>query len=205
MPTGIYVRTEYHGAILSQALKGIKKPPFSVEHKHKLSLARLGKKNSEETKMRISKSLKGHRGYMLGKNHTQETRKKMSEAKSGENNSAWKGGISVGDNRAAYFKEYKKAWVKNNYEKVLHNNLRRQAMKKGAEGSHTLIEWAAMKKNYGFECPCCHRKEQEIKLTQDHILPLSLGGSDSIDNIQPLCGSCNSRKNNKEKHYGLSI
>lgn len=61
-------------------------------------------------------------------------------------------------------------------------------------GSFTTAEWKALCRRFKNRCAWCKQKK---KLTVDHIVPLSKGGGNTIDNIQPLCYSCNSRKYNK--------
>ena len=62
-----------------------------------------------------------------------------------------------------------------------------------AEGSHTTQEWIDIKAKYGDRCLCCGRHESELKsvLEEDHVIPLSRGGTNWINNIQPLCEDCN--------------
>jgi 5-methylcytosine-specific restriction endonuclease McrA len=78
---------------------------------------------------------------------------------------------------------------------------RRRARKLAAGGSHTEEQWQALKAFYDNKCLCCGQREPAIRLTRDHVIPLTKGGSDSIDNIQPLCARCNAKKNNKKLDY----
>lgn len=101
------------------------------------------------------------------------------------------------EERNAYQREYGKA---NRDKLTLYTNARR-ARKLEAEGSHTEEEWQELKAFYNFKCLRCGKQEPDIKLTRDHVTPLTQGGSDFIGNVQPLCARCNSKKNNKHIDY----
>ncbi len=73
----------------------------------------------------------------------------------------------------------------------------RRARLKGSDGTHNLIEWERLKQLYDYTCPKCKQQEPKIKLTEDHIVPLSKGGANWIWNIQPLCIVCNKEKGRK--------
>jgi hypothetical protein len=69
--------------------------------------------------------------------------------------------------------------------------IRRRVRERGAAGSYTLKEFALICEKQGGKCAHCKKK---CKLTVDHIVPLSKGGTDFAYNIQGLCGSCNTQK-----------
>ena len=73
------------------------------------------------------------------------------------------------------------------------NHIRRQRMAAArAKGTHTPAEWIALKNE--FQCRCVRCGDGTMRLDKDHIVPVYKGGSDSIDNIQPLCARCNASK-----------
>ena len=71
-------------------------------------------------------------------------------------------------------------------------------------GSHTKVDWLQVLARFE-KCPRCNRfwgdipsrpdSRYKFKWTKDHIKPLLLGGTDDIENIQPLCYQCNFNKN----------
>ena len=81
---------------------------------------------------------------------------------------------------------------------------RRRARMKGAAGSFTTKEWNELIEKYD-RCPRCKRLWSEIPcprgrksvVTRDHMTAISKGGSNAIENIQPLCYSCNSKKGDR--------
>lgn len=68
-------------------------------------------------------------------------------------------------------------------------------------GSFTASQWKDLKAHYGNRCLCCGKHESEVVLSVDHIVPISKGGPNVIENIQPLCRLCNCRKNAKTIDY----
>ena len=132
-----------------------------------------GKILSTETKKKLSHSLRAL-GPEWGRKISQ-ARKLSSKTPRGETHWKWKGGLN-------------------------HQTVRRSLIYK-SEGQHTLKQWEALKLKYNYMCLCCKKQEPLIKLAADHIVPLSVGGSNDISNIQPLCKSCNSRKHTQTINY----
>lgn len=75
--------------------------------------------------------------------------------------------------------------------------------KRSNGGSHTRQQWLSKLAQFSY-CPHCQRswatipprpdKRYKHVWTKDHIVPLNNGGTDDIENIQPLCYQCNSSK-----------
>lgn len=70
---------------------------------------------------------------------------------------------------------------------------RRRARQQNAPvNDFTSEQWTEIKAAYKQRCAYCHKRR---KLTVDHVVPLSRGGSNTASNIVPACRSCNSSKN----------
>lgn len=143
------------------------------EAKEKIRRFFLGKKRSKNTIEKMRKS-------MLGKKHSEETKLKMREsAQRGEKNVNWKGGVT---DEARYRRE-------------------RRLRQYLSSGSHNKYQWELVKAWFNDTCLCCGKTG--LKLTEDHVIPLSKGGTDYISNIQPLCLTCNLRKFIKNTDYRI--
>jgi 5-methylcytosine-specific restriction endonuclease McrA len=71
-----------------------------------------------------------------------------------------------------------------------------------ASGTHTVEEWMDLLELYENRCLCCGEPgTPEKPITRDHVIPVALGGTHDIENIQPLCMPCNLVKGATEKDY----
>lgn len=61
-------------------------------------------------------------------------------------------------------------------------------------GSHTFAQAVQLINSVNGACAICGRTDSP---SIDHVVPISKGGSDGVDNLRVLCTSCNSRKGGK--------
>ncbi len=98
-----------------------------------------------------------------------------------------------------YKLEYNRAWRAAHPERARAWRSKHDALEYGAAGCHTAGEWIALCDQYGNRCLRCGHTD--VKLTKDHVIPLSLGGSNDVGNLQPLCHSCNCSKKDKTQDF----
>lgn len=86
------------------------------------------------------------------------------------------------------------AWSAAHPESRLDAERRRRARKANAPiNDFTAAQWRALQEAFSHRCAYCGKRAKG-HLTQDHVEPLSKGGSHTLSNIVPACRSCNSRK-----------
>lgn len=79
---------------------------------------------------------------------------------------------------------------------------RRRARKASAGGTYTAAEWRALCAALGNRCLACGSAGP---LTVDHVVPLAMGGSNGVENLQPLCNPCNVRKGRSVMDYRPAV
>lgn len=89
-------------------------------------------------------------------------------------------------------KSYERAYRQSNPDKMaVKVNRRRASIMNAPVNDLKASEWREVLEQYG--C-CVYCGASDRKLTQDHVIPLSKGGSHTKTNVVPACRSCNSKK-----------
>ena len=92
-----------------------------------------------------------------------------------------------------YYKKHPDKWTCQR-----HN---RRAREKNADGEYTETQWKKLVAFYAPDGKCLRCKKDPAKmknlhwkflrLTHDHVVPIGMGGTNDIGNLQPLCMPCN--------------
>lgn len=87
-------------------------------------------------------------------------------------------------------------WIERNPERAKELHVRSsqcyRARKRGAPGNGATLSELVL-----IHGPLCHLCKEATADTVDHVIPLSRGGSNYLENLKPACKSCNSRKGNR--------
>lgn len=78
--------------------------------------------------------------------------------------------------------------------KIVRKNAKAKRRTLEKSGKISLEQWSEILAKNNHQCVKC---KTDKRIEMDHIIPLSKGGAHSVENIQPLCRSCNASKGNK--------
>lgn len=159
----------------SKRCRGIVRKPATLIH---------NKPHTQATKFKLRLLNLGKPGPNLGRPMPESVREKIRQKLLGSQSFLWIDGRS------------------NDLEYQRFRGRQKWARRRTAGGSHTLEQWKWLKECFGFQCPSCGKREPYIRLTEDHVTPVTRGGTNWIWNIQPLCQRCNSAKQFSIKRFG---
>ena len=84
-------------------------------------------------------------------------------------------------------------------EKVIFVNKKEQFGETDKRKLFTEFEKQSICSAYDYKCVTCRIDLVDREFDIDHKIPLASGGKNSIENLQPLCKSCHTKKSNYEK------
>jgi 5-methylcytosine-specific restriction endonuclease McrA len=98
-----------------------------------------------------------------------------------------------------YLKDRSARWRRDNPEICRANHQKGKFLRRSRLASVrndlTFQQWALLLKIFGNRCAYCFQPSSA--LTQDHIIPVALGGPHTLTNVVPACSGCNTRKSTK--------
>lgn len=83
-------------------------------------------------------------------------------------------------------------WRKANPSYYVYSTNLRRARKAAAVGSHSHEDVVRLLTEAAGMCRNCGSSEHRLEI--DHIIPISRGGTNGVENLQVLCLPCNRRK-----------
>lgn len=197
------------GKGLAKSCLSCRKRIISWRNKHPESRREFYKKHAEEIRQKSDAWYQANKEYALASNRKRRKNeqefnpegwrikqreyqrkwlsKPENKKKRREQISAW-----MKANRAKMNEAYKRWYVKN--QDVLRKLAYQRAGLYG-KSNFTFEEWLEILDHFDHRCAYCHRSD--VKLTMDHVVPVSCGGKHEAENIVPACKSCNSRKGNR--------
>lgn len=127
--------------------------------------------------------------------HTEKYKKEHEEKEKEYNKKRWqerKNDPEYKEYRHKYMKKWRKTEVAKRHRAAQRHNRRARIVEAG--GTFTTDDLAKLIEQYDKSCPHCYQREPFIHMTPDHVQSLSNGGSNFIENIQPLCWGLNEKQ-----------
>jgi len=155
-----------------------RKAEFLAQHKARYEAKR------EEIRAKQKRYYENNTSKILQQQHT-HNKARMSYIV--QRNREWR--VLHQEHMQQYYREY---YLSHKDQYLEHQARRKARLLNAPLNDLTKEQWREIKAAYDYRCVYCGHKQAH--LTQDHITPLARGGSHTLANVVPACGSCNSRK-----------
>jgi 5-methylcytosine-specific restriction endonuclease McrA len=150
-------------------------------------------RRSEERKLSLRRYEKSEKGQLTKKRNWQSEKSR----------------VRARDYREAHKEKhelYYRAWLRTpeGKEYMIRRNYQRRAsiLQTPSEQLLTPTEWREIKRQFHNVCAYCGIPESvTVKLTRDHLIPVSKSGLHTKENIVPACQPCNAKKGAKLLHH----